>query len=83
MGFPERERGRAAAFRPGGPYAKLLAEHKVILTLEKSLFVHGIVLPAHVKYGIDKINSEISEWMKDPLAEKPNIDFIEDEWHPT
>ena len=62
--YPDAEKGRAAAFRPGGPYATLLSAHHVTLQLEDSLFVHGGILPAHVEYGLDAINEETREWMR-------------------
>ena len=81
MSYPEYKRGRVAAFRPGGPYAKILAQHSVIFTLEGSIFVHGGVLPAHLTYGIEQINKEISEWMRGN-AGRPSLSEIEDETHP-
>ena len=64
MSYPEEQRGRVAAFRPGGEYAMKLSDHKVILELDGSIFVHGGVLPEHVDYGIDLINEETSAWMR-------------------
>lgn len=60
----EEQRGRAAAFRPGGPYALMLADRPVILELEDNLFVHGGVIPDHVADGIDHINDDVAEWMR-------------------
>jgi hypothetical protein len=70
-----------SAFRPGGPYAKILAQHSVILMLEGTIFVHGGVLPGHLTYGIEQINTEISEWMRGN-TEQPSLYEIEDEDHP-
>ena len=64
MSYPEEQRGRVAAFRPGGEYAVKLSDHKVILQLEGTIFVHGGVLPDHVDFGIDTINDETSAWMR-------------------
>jgi len=61
--FPVYKRGRAVAFKPGGPYAKVLASHKTILKKNGVIFVHGGLFPEYAKYGIEKINSEISNWM--------------------
>jgi len=61
--FPTAHRGRVVAFRPGGPYARLLAERNTIVIIGDNLFVHGSVTPAHIEYGIDKINSEVQNWM--------------------
>ncbi len=58
------QRARVAAFRPGGPYAQLLAGHDVILVLDGNVFVHGGLLPAHLEYGIDRINTETRAWLR-------------------
>src|SRR5690606_27827995 len=44
-------RGRAAAFAPGGRYARLLAERPVAAVVGDNVFVHGGLLPEHVRYG--------------------------------
>ena len=62
--YPMDQRGRVSAFRPAGPYAKLLAGHNTIQVVGDTVFVHGGVLPEHVAYGIGKINAEISAWMR-------------------
>jgi hypothetical protein len=64
MSYPEEQRGRVAAFRPGGPYAVTLSDHLVILQLEGTIFVHGGVLPEHVDFGIEAINAETGTWMR-------------------
>jgi hypothetical protein len=61
--FPQVARGRAAAFLPGAPYAKRLARRNTIAIAADTVFVHGGVLPAHVRYGLDRINREVSTWM--------------------
>jgi hypothetical protein len=55
---------RAAAFLPGGAYARVLAERDVIAVVGDSAFVHGGVLPAHVGYGIERINRETQAWLR-------------------
>ena len=55
--------GRVVAFRPGGPYARMLAERPVILILDETVFVHGGLLPLHLEYGIERINSEVRQWL--------------------
>lgn len=62
--FPAAQRGRAEAFRPGGKYARLLAGHKAILVLKDTVFVHGGLLPSHVTFGIEKINTTLAAWMR-------------------
>jgi hypothetical protein len=55
---------RARAFAPGSTYARLLANWPVIAKVGDSVFVHGGVLPQHVRYGIDAINREAAAWMR-------------------
>ncbi|MBC8328947.1 MAG: metallophosphoesterase [Planctomycetes bacterium] len=66
------QRARAAALRPGGHYARLLATHDVILVLEGNVFVHGGVLPAHLEYGVERINRETRAWLRGE-AGRPEI----------
>lgn len=61
---PERARPRAAAFAPGGSYAKKLAERDMIAQVGDTVFVHGGVLPKHTRYGLARINREVSAWMR-------------------
>lgn len=56
-------RGRAAAFLPGGPYAQILARRPVVARVGDSIFVHGGVLPKHVKAGLDGINDGTRKWL--------------------
>jgi len=66
--MPAATRGRAAAFMPGGRMARKLAEHDVVAFVGDSVFVHGGVLPKHVRYGLDKLNREVSAWMRGEAA---------------
>lgn len=63
-GFEPHQRARMAAFLPGEPYARLLAQRGLILVLEDNVFVHGGVLPSHVAYGIGQINREAKDWLE-------------------
>jgi hypothetical protein len=62
--YPTAHRGRVVAFRPGGPYARLLAQQNTVVLIGDNLFVHGGVTPLHIEYGIDRINSEVRSWMQ-------------------
>ncbi len=62
--FPPIARGRAAAFHPGGEWARRLAKRSVVAIVGDSVFVHGGLLPKHVAYGLDRINAEVSAWMR-------------------
>jgi hypothetical protein len=61
---PERARGRMLAFLPGRPWAKKLSNYPVVLVVNDSVFAHGGVRPSHVDYGIDRMNAEVSAWMR-------------------
>jgi hypothetical protein len=57
-------RGRLNAFHPGGPWANRLAAHPVVLQVNDSVFVHGGLLPQHLRYGLPRLNAEMSAWMR-------------------
>jgi hypothetical protein len=61
--------GRGAAFAPGGPYAKMIAERPIVMKVGDTVFVHGGILPKHVRYGLDKMNDETRDWLlkKSPM----------------
>jgi hypothetical protein len=66
--LPEGAHARAAAFLPGGAYAEQLALRPVVLIVGDSVFVHGGLLPEHVAYGLDRLNEEVSEWLRGQRA---------------
>lgn len=68
---PERQKGRAAAFFPGGVYAKKLAERHVVAIVGDSVFVHGGVAPKHVAYGLDKLDDETRAWLRGERSSAP------------
>lgn len=67
--LPEAQRGRAAAFLPGGVYAKRLAERPVLAIVGDTVFVHGGLLMKHLDYGLEKLDSETRAWLR---GEQPN-----------
>ncbi|HEU4407894.1 MAG TPA: metallophosphoesterase [Polyangiaceae bacterium] len=74
----EAERGRAAAFRPGGPYALRFGDKPLFVKVGDSVFVHGGVLPKHVSYGLDRMNDEVHAWVLGRRPEPPGIVTAED-----
>jgi hypothetical protein len=58
------ETGRAAAFAPDGPYARVLGHRPVVVQVGDSVFVHGGVLPEHVRYGLERMNDEVDAWLE-------------------
>lgn len=57
------QRGRAAAFSPGGSTALLLSERDTVVVVGDSVFVHGGVTAEHVRYGLGRFNREVKRWM--------------------
>jgi hypothetical protein len=74
----ERSRGRAAAFLPGGRYAGLIAGRPMVVRVGDSVFVHGGVLPKHLRYGLDRINDEVRDWLLGKRPDCPAIVTSED-----
>ncbi|WOH01480.1 hypothetical protein DCAR_0520864 [Daucus carota subsp. sativus] len=63
----KRQKGviaRSVLFRPGGPLASELSRHPVVLKVNDWLFCHGGLLPHHAAYGIERLNDEVSTWMR-------------------
>jgi hypothetical protein len=67
--YPESERGRVAAFRPGGTYAELVSRHFISVVVGDTVLVHGGILPEHAAYGLDAINEETATWMRGEAPE--------------
>ena len=63
LAYEPSQRPRVAAFRPGGPFALLLAKRPVVLVLDGNVFVHGGLLPLHLEYGLDRLNDEVRDWL--------------------
>lgn len=76
--IPPFARARAAAFVPGGPYARKLAKRDVIIAVGDTVFVHGGVLPAHTRYGVARINREVRTWMEGQTTSPPAVIVSED-----
>ncbi|KAL9247705.1 hypothetical protein vseg_021109 [Gypsophila vaccaria] len=63
----KRQRGviaRSVLLQPGGPLACELARHPIVLKVDDWVFCHGGLLPHHVGYGIEKMNNQVSRWMR-------------------
>jgi hypothetical protein len=61
--LPPHARARGAALMPGGPYARRVAEFPVVLKIGNTVFVHGGVVPRWARYGIERINDEVRQWL--------------------
>ena len=80
LAYDPDQRARVAAFRPGGPFALMLAERPVVLILGENVFVHGGVLPMHLDYGLDRLNNEVRDWL---LGKGEPPEFIHTSQSPT
>jgi len=69
--LPPHERARGAALMPGGPYARRIAAFPSVLKIRETVFVHGGVVPRWARYGVDRINREVSQWLLG-LAPEPD-----------
>jgi hypothetical protein len=76
--LPPHARPRAAALMPGGPYARRLAEFPVVLTLGQTVFVHGGVTPRWARYGVDRINREVRDWLRGQTGEPDSTLGVDD-----
>lgn len=74
----EPSRGRAAAFLPGGHYSGLVATRPLVVRVGDSVFVHGGVLPKHLRYGLDRINDEVHDWLLGRRPDCPAVVTSED-----
>lgn len=50
-------------YQPGGAMARELAKNPTVLVVNDIVFAHGGLLPHHLKYGLQRINDEVTEWM--------------------
>jgi hypothetical protein len=62
-GIEVAHRSRAAAFRPGGPVARRLAEHRLEVILDGTLFTHAGILPVHTEMGLDSMEAKVRGWL--------------------
>lgn len=60
--LPPYKLARSAALAPGGYYGSKIAEFRAVLRLDETIYVHGGVTPIWAKYGVDRINDELSRW---------------------
>lgn len=73
------QRARAQALRPGGDFARLLAERSTFLIVGPTLFTHGGVLPEHVDMGLDWMNERVRAWLR---GEEPQPEWIRGDLSP-
>jgi hypothetical protein len=76
--LPPRERARGAALMAGGTYARRLAEFPAVLRLGGTVFAHGGVVPRWARYGIDKINEEVRQWLMGRTPEPDSATGVDD-----
>lgn len=73
-----KERGRRAAFAPGGVYAKMLSSRPVVARVGDTIFVHGGVEPKFAKANLDVVNTQAKEWLNGERNKPPAAVGAED-----
>ena len=73
LAFPPLQRARAAAFRPGGPVAGILARRNVVVVIGDTAFVHAGLLPQHVAYGVERLNREVRAFVRGARPDLPSV----------
>ena len=63
LAHPPLQRGRVAAFRPGGPYARVLARHHLYVVIGETVFVHGGLTPRHLEIGLQELDDQVRDWL--------------------
>jgi hypothetical protein len=76
--LPLRARPRGSALMPGGPYARRIAEFPAVLTLGRTVFVHGGIVPRWARYGVDRINREVRDWLLGNTPEPDSVRGVDD-----
>eukprot|EP00891_Asterochloris_glomerata_P005539 jgi/Astpho2/5539/Aster-02800 len=62
-------KARYMLYSPGGGMARELAKNPTVLLVNDILFAHGGVLPPHVSHGLERLNHEVSAWMRGELTQ--------------
>jgi hypothetical protein len=76
--LPRKQRGRAAAFLQGGPEARRLARHNVVVAVGDTLLVHGGLTADHIRVGLERINHDARAFMLWDDLEPPAVLDAED-----
>lgn|SRR5688572_12294371 len=76
--LPPNQRARGAALMAGGPYAKRLAEFPAVLRIGGTVFAHGGVVTRWARYGIDRINEEVRQWLLGRTPEPDSVKGVDD-----
>lgn len=71
--LPQDERGRAAAFLPGGPAALRMARQNVAQVVGNTIFVHGGILPLNVATSLDSLNVQARDWLQ---GKRPEPEWV-------
>ena len=70
---PSDARGRYLAFAPGSTYARQLATRNVVSVVGDTVFSHAGVSLKYVRYGLGRLNDEVSRWMRGETREPPAL----------
>lgn len=67
---PEFAHGRISAFAPGGAAREILAARDVAVVVERTVFVHGGLLPEYAK-DLETINKQTKQWLAGKRDQPP------------
>ena len=73
LALPPDERGRAAAFLPGGPASLRLARQNVAQVVGNTIFVHGGILSRNVTLSLDSLNVQARDWLQ---GKRPEPEWV-------
>lgn len=76
--LPEPARARMAAFIPGGPYARKLAQRHIAALVGDTAFVHGGILPEHVA-TLATLDADVRSWLGGGAASPTIVERAMDE----
>ncbi len=71
--YPSELSGRAAAFLPGGQFARLLSTRPVVVLVGDTVFAHAGVRAPHVDFGLERLNAETAAWMRGDEPRPPRL----------
>ncbi len=70
------ESGRLQAFKPGGTYAKILADNPIAIIIGDTLFIHAGLTKHFLEYGLERMNKESQQLLTGKFKDIPQ--FIRD-----
>eukprot|EP00958_Prasinococcus_capsulatus_P011430 scaffold1135_cov343-Prasinococcus_capsulatus_cf.AAC.18 len=64
---------RYSLFGPGGPVALMLASNPTVLQIDQTIFAHGGIHESALEYGFERLNKDVSDWMRGKEESPPQL----------